>query len=173
MFILPDGRPISPDVAFTLNDIQYPQNWLRLSTFEERAAIGISEVPDPAPYDQRFYWGPNNPKDHTQLVEQWSQQTRTTAGTLLAPSDWLVIRETDNATPVPTEWRTWREAIRTATGVKIDAIEATTTTEELAAYITGADYPAWPADPSQPAPAPAEADVIAIPEDAIASGGAV
>jgi hypothetical protein len=165
MFILPDGRPISPDVAFTLNGIQYPQNWLRLSTFEERAAIGISEVQDPAPYDQRFYWGPNNPKDHTRLVEQWSQQTRTTAGTLLAPSDWLVIRETDNATPVPTEWRTWREAIRTATGVKIDAIEATTTTDELAAYITGPDYPNW----GNPTPVDG---TIAIPADAVASGEA-
>jgi hypothetical protein len=164
MFLL-DGKPLSPDVAFTHAGIQYPQNWLRLSTFEERAAIGISEVPDPAPYDQRFYWGPDNPKDHTQLVEQWSQQTRTTAGTLLAPSDWLVIRETDNATPVPTEWRTWREAIRTATGVKVDAIEATTTTDELAAYITGPDYPNW----GNPTPVD---DTIALPADAVASGEA-
>jgi hypothetical protein len=149
MFIL-DGKPLSPDVAFTHDGIQYPANWLRLATPEEREAIGITEVPDPAPYDQRFYWGPDLPKDHAQLVQQWVGQTRATAGTLLQTSDWMVIRETDNGTPVPDEWRAWRESIRAATGVKVVAIEATTTTEELAAYITGADYPIWPLDPSSP-----------------------
>ena len=157
MFIL-DGKPLSPDVAFTdpATGVQYPANFLRLSTPEEREAIGITEVPDPAPYDQRFFWGPDLPKDHAQLVEQWTQQTRATAGTLLQPSDWLVIRETDNGTPVPDEWRTWREAIRAATGDKVAAIEATLDTAELAAYITGADYPSWPLDPNAPVVLPAD-----------------
>lgn len=153
MFIL-DGRPLSPDVPFEHDGVSYPANWLRLASPEEREAIGITEQPDPAPYDQRFYWGPDLPKDHAQLVEQWTQQTRTTAGTLLVPSDWLVIREQDNGTPVPTEWKDWRQAIRMATGDKVAAIEASATTEELAAYITGADYPMWPVDPNQPQPEP-------------------
>jgi hypothetical protein len=168
MFIL-DGKPLSPDVAFTHDGIQYPANWLRLASPEERAAIGITEEPDPAPYDQRFYWGPDLPKDHTQLVEQWVAQTRTTAGTLLVPSDWLVIREQDNGTAVPTEWKDWRQAIRMATGDKVAAIEATTTTEELAAYITGADYPVWPADPNQPQPEPPVEDTISF-EGGVTSG---
>ncbi len=155
MFLL-DGKPLSPDVAFTHDGVQYPANWLRLASPEEREAIGIEEVPDPAPYDQRFYWGPELPKDHEQLVEQWTQQTRHTAGTLLVPSDWLVIREIDNGAVVPEAWRTWREAVRLAAGTKIDAIAATADTEELAAYITGADYSAWPRDPSQPEPAPVD-----------------
>jgi hypothetical protein len=168
MFIL-DGKPLSPDVAFTHDGIQYPANWLRLASPEERAAIGITEVPDPPVYDQRFYWGPDLPKDHTQLVEQWVAQTRTTAGTLLVPSDWLVIREQDNGTAVPTEWKDWRQAIRMATGDKVAAIEATTTTEELAAYITGTDYPVWPADPNQPQPEPPVEDTISF-EGGVTSG---
>jgi hypothetical protein len=168
MFIL-DGRPLALDRAFTHNGVQYPANWLRLASPEERAAIGITEEPDPAPYDQRFYWGPDLPKDHAQLVEQWVAQTRTTAGTLLVPSDWLVIREQDNGTAVPTEWKDWRQAIRMATGDKVAAIEATTTTEELAAYITGADYPAWPADPNQPQPEPPMEDTISF-ESGVTSG---
>lgn len=151
MFIL-DGRPLSPDVPFEHDGISYPANWLRLASPEERAAIGITEEPDPAPYDQRFYWGPDLPKDHTQLVQQWTQQTRTTAGTLLTPTDWYVVRELDNNTPTPVEMKDWRQAIRTDCETKIAAIEATATTEELAAYITGADYPVWPADPYAPAP---------------------
>jgi hypothetical protein len=73
MFIL-DGKPLSPDRAFTHNGIQYPANWLRLSTLAEKEAIGITEVPDPPTYDERFYWGYDQdgqliPKDHTQLVD--------------------------------------------------------------------------------------------------------
>jgi hypothetical protein len=158
MFLL-DGKPLSPDVAFTTGGIQYPANFLRLASPEERAAIGITEEPDPIPVDQRFWWDTGIPKDHVQLVEQWVSQTRTTAGTLLQPSDWLVIRETDNGTAVPEAWRTWRESIRSATGDKVAAIEATLDTEELAAYITGADYPTWPRDPASPDPIePAPAD---------------
>ena len=155
MFIL-DGKPLSPDVAFTHDGIQYPANWLRLATPEERAAIGITEEPDPAPYDQRFYWGPDLPKDHTQLVEQWVGQTRITAGTLLVPTDWMVIRESDNGVLVPDEVKARRQEIRDFSGTKVAAIEATTTTEGLAAYITSADYSAWDAAPTEPEPALAE-----------------
>jgi hypothetical protein len=149
MFLL-NGLPLSPDSAFKTPDgTQYPANWLRLSSQEERTAIGISEVPDPAVYDQRFYWGYSEdgeliPKDHTQLVEQWTQQTRTTAGTLLVPTDWMIIRETDNGIVVPEDIKTWRQNIRLAAGDKNNLISTTNTTEELAAYITGAEYPVWP-----------------------------
>jgi hypothetical protein len=151
MFIL-DGRPLSPDVPFEHDGISYPANWLRLASTEEREAIGITEEPDPAPYDQRFYWGPDLPKDHAQLVEQWTQQTRATANTLLQPTDWIIIRETDNGAPAEPLIKTWRQDVRFAAGDKVIAIEATTTTEELAAYITGVDYPVWPADPYAPQP---------------------
>ena len=159
MFMLPDGHPLSPDVPFTLNNVNYPANWLRLATPGERAAIGITEVPDPAPYDQRFYWGYDKegnliPKDHDQLVTLWSDQTRTTAGTLLAPSDWQIIREADNGTVIDPKVKAWREEIRVACNEKVLAVKATKSTFDLAAYITGADYPVWPSnsDPVVAAP---------------------
>ena len=156
MFIL-DGKPLSPDVPFTHDGIQYPANWLRLATPEERAAIGIEEVPDPPVYDQRFYWGYDDkgkliPKDHAQLVDQWVAQTRTTANTLLAPTDWIIIREADNGKPADPTLKAWREDIRLATGQKNAEINATLDTPALAAYITGADYPVWPVDPYAPVP---------------------
>lgn len=61
MFML-DNKPLAVDAPFTHNDIQYPANWLRLATAEEKAAIGITEVADPVAYDDRFYWSPGNPK---------------------------------------------------------------------------------------------------------------
>ena len=155
MFIF-NNQPLSPDTAFVGPDgTQYPANWLRLSSPEDRAAIGITEEPDPAPYDQRFYWGPELPKDHTQLVEQWVAQTRTTANTLLAPTDWQVIRETDNGKPMGAGVKAERERIRTTSSGKITAINATTTTAELAAYITSNDYSNW-----SPVPEPTADDGV-------------
>lgn len=62
MFLL-NGTPISLDVEFTTPDgTRYPANWIRLASPAERAAIGITEAPDPEVYDQRFYWSPTVPK---------------------------------------------------------------------------------------------------------------
>jgi len=163
MFIL-DGKPLSPDVAFIdINDVQRPANWLRLASPEEREAAGVTEVPDPPSYDQRFYWGYDAeghliPKDHGQLVVQWVAQTRQNANTLLTPTDWIIIREADNGKPADPLLKTWREDIRLATGVKVTAIRDTADTPELAAYITGTDYPVWPRDPYSPTPVEPAAD---------------
>lgn len=174
MFLL-DGKPLSPDRAFTHAGVQYPANWLRLSSLEEKQAIGITEVPDPASWDQRFYWGYDQdgqliPKDHAQLVEQWTQQTRTTANTLLQPTDWVIIREADNGAAADPLLKTWRQDVRFAAGDKITAIEATADTAELAAYITGAEYPVWPADPYAPQPQPEPADVVNFNSGSTSSG---
>lgn len=144
MFLF-NGNPLSPDSAFTdpKTGIQYPANWLRLASPAERAAIGIIEVPDPAPYDQRFYWGPGLPKDHGQLVTQWVDQTRITANTLLTPTDWEVIREADNGKPMSIEIKENRQRIRELTGTKNAAITATADTDALAAYITSSAYSDW------------------------------
>lgn len=166
MFIL-DGKPLSPDRAFTHDGIQYPANWLRLSTLEEKEAIGITEVPDPPIYDQRFYWGYDQdgqliPKDHAQLCEQWVNQTRQTANTLLQPTDWMVVREIDNGTAMIADWKVWREDVRLATNAKVLSIGETTDTAELAAYITGTEYSTWPANPDQPP--------ITVDTDSVVSG---
>lgn len=144
-----DGRPISPDVPFTHDGIQYPANWIRLSTEEERAAIGITWEPEPPAYDQRFFWGYDAsggliPKDHAQLVSLWCDQTRATANSLLQPTDWMIIREADNGTSVDIATKEWRESVRLACGAKITAIEATADTPALAEYVCSPAYLAWP-----------------------------
>ena len=51
MFIL-NGKPLALDRAFTAPDgTQYPANWLRLSTPQQREAIGITEQADPPTWD--------------------------------------------------------------------------------------------------------------------------
>lgn len=61
MFLL-NGQPLPVDTPFQHNGTSYPANWLRLTSLAEKQAIGITEVADPAPYDDRFYWGATTPK---------------------------------------------------------------------------------------------------------------
>ena len=154
MFIL-DGKQLLPDQPFSHQGIKYPSNWLALSSADERAAIGIIDAPDPAPYDARFYYGYDSngnllPRDHGQLVSEWTEQTRATANGLLRPTDWMIIRQVDNGVPADSAVKSWRESVRLAAGSKVYEIEHTADTPALAAYITGADYPAWPSDPNAP-----------------------
>jgi hypothetical protein len=123
-----DNKPLSYDRAFTHAGIQYPANWLRLASLEEKQAIGITEVANDPTYDQRFYWGPSNPKqldDKTETVDGeevkttglktlWSATQGEIAASLLAPSDWRIIKAKETGTNIPSAWKTYRAAVRTA-----------------------------------------------------------
>ena len=62
MFLL-NGNRLPEGTAFKdAEGNHYPQNWLNLSTEEEKAAIGITWVADPTPVDTRFYWDTDLPK---------------------------------------------------------------------------------------------------------------
>ena len=111
-----NGKPLPVDVAFTHNDIQYPANWLRLTTKAEKEAIGITEVADDPVYDSRFYWGDGTARTLTDtnevdekgdpvLDENGNQvvtlgvksilkaQEKATAASKLAKYDWYVVRK--------------------------------------------------------------------------------
>ena len=132
-----NGNPLAVDVAFSHNDIQYPANWLRLSTAQEKKNLGITEVADAPTYDSRFYWGDGTAKalddvdakdeegnllknpDGSQIVilgvkSVLKAQEKVTAGTLLAPYDWYVIRKAETSKAIPTAIKTYRTAVRTA-----------------------------------------------------------
>ena len=133
-----DGSPLAVDVAFKTSDgTQYPANWLRLSTADEKTALGITEVADSPTYDSRFYWGDGTAKKLTDtnevdengdpvLDENGDQvvtlgvksilkaQEKVTAGSLLARYDWYVVRKAEKSTAIPTAITTYRDAVRTA-----------------------------------------------------------
>lgn len=165
MFIL-DGKRLPIDKAFTTSDgRQFPRNWLRLSSLEEKQALGITEVPDVVTpsYDQRFYWSAELPKDLDQLKEQWTNQVKQTAGTLLAQTDWYVIRQSENSAGVPAEVLARRGEIRTFSNEKEAAIAACADVPALAEYLTGSDFNRWEALPEPEPEAPAEEVVVEEP----------
>jgi hypothetical protein len=132
MFIL-DNKPLQVGIAFRHNDIQYPNNWLQLSTAEEKAAIGITEVADPEPFDDRFYWGVGNPRDLDQCKAMLIAQVKQTAAALLIPTDWKIVRFAETGTAIDTATSEYRAAVRAASNANEAAIDECDTVDELAA----------------------------------------
>lgn len=144
-----NGRTLNPDEGFQHEGTSYPQNWLRLTSLEEKQAIGIVETPDVvAPwYDQRFYWGVDNPKllnDREESDEQgnpmyvqvlgivdgqpamvnsterlvtrgmkhqWIAQFKQAANSMLAQTDWMVIRKAERDIAIPSDVVAKRAAV--------------------------------------------------------------
>lgn len=150
MFLL-NGQPIALDVPFTHNEIQYPANWIRLASTEERAAIGITEAPDPEVYDDRLYWSAGNPKNLEDtyvdvevdgemvptvqsrgLKYQWVLQVKDTANKLMQPTDWLVLRQLFKGIGMSAIVENYRDAVVAESNRLEEAINACTTVEELA-----------------------------------------
>ena len=62
MFLLNGNRLPEGTSFYDANGVQYGAGWLNQSTEEQKAAIGITWVADPAPFDSRFYWDTDLPK---------------------------------------------------------------------------------------------------------------
>ena len=149
-----NGNPLAVDVAFSHNDIQYPANWLRLSTAEEKIALGITEVADAPTYDSRFYNSDGTAKalddvdakdeegnllknpDGSQIVilgvkSVLKAQEKVTAGSLLARYDWYVVRKAEKSVSIPASISTFRDGVRTACDTREKEIDACSDTAAL------------------------------------------
>ena len=153
--LLLDGKQLRPGRPFTHNGIQYPANWLRLTSWEEKEAIGITEVPDPTPVDNRFYWGRDAddnliPKQFgdigpdpvsgivtTGLQTQWKKQQDQAAYTLLSPNDWYITRNAETGAAIPVGITSFRTEVRSVCAERQDMITATTSTPQLADLVIG------------------------------------
>lgn len=142
---LPMDRPWKTETA------QYPANWLRLSSTADRAAIGVTWGAEAETWDQRFYWSPTLAKqldDKTETVDGvettttglktlWKSKQDATAGSLIAPSDWRIIKAKETSTNIPSTWKTYRAAVRTSCNTRQTEIDACTTVEELKELLFG------------------------------------
>ena len=113
--------------ALTVNGIQHPSNIFRAWSAEELADIGIYPARVDAP-DSR-YWNTgaesytltdgeyvisyaSTEKDVASLKTQVIEKINAHVGSLLATSDWRVIREADGGTAVSDDWKTYRNEVR-------------------------------------------------------------
>ena len=67
------------------------------------------------------------------LKSQFIAQVKTTAGTLLAQTDWMVIRKVERDVAIPAKVATYRAAVVAASATNEAAISAVTTVAQLAA----------------------------------------
>ena len=168
-------RTLALDVPWEHDGVQYPANWLRLSTSQERAELGVSWV-DPGsiskPWNQSLYWGYDAdgnliPQDYAGLKAKWISITKERAYDLLRSSDYLwpkMQEENSSFSAAKTAfasspWSTWRATIRTECAAMVTAIEATADVgdtsphadfgrvQALEEYLAGGSYNAWTADP--------------------------
>jgi hypothetical protein len=163
-----NDKIIPLDTPFEINGTSYPANWLRLTSIEEKNAVGIVEVADETTtYDDRFYWGVDNPKllnDREESDENGNPMYVKVLGTVNGlpamvdsserlvtkgmKSNWTVqVKDTANKLLAQTDWMVIRKVER-----NIDIPAATETyraaviaecTRLAAAIAASADIPAF------------------------------
>ena len=131
-----DGRKLRQGRSFTdSNGTQYPSNWLKLSSNEDKARVGITWEPDPAPFDSQYYYSAGNPRPVADLKTNFTRRQKTTAGQMLSNTDWYVTRKAETGVDVPADISTYRAAVRTVCNAREVEIASVTTTEELEALM--------------------------------------
>ena len=151
------GRIIRTGKSWVDNDgITHPANWMVWSA-ETKAEKGLVWEDDAdTSFDSRFYWSAGVPRalddvnetnedgtpmldaDGAQVVTKGLKtnaiaQTKVTAGGLLAPTDWYVVRSAENGTDIPADVLAYRAAVRAASGTIEAAIAAVTTLDAFMA----------------------------------------
>ena len=155
--------------GFTLGDVQYPASIFTLWSKTEKEAIGLYEivVDNTSLKDQAYYtngaesftWASNTVTksfgtatakalndvtdddgnvtrglkyNHKQIINQQ-------AASILAPTDWMVVRAAEGGTAVPSDITTSRAAVRTKANEMCTAIDAVSDVDALAALYVYTD----------------------------------
>jgi hypothetical protein len=104
MFVL-DGNRLKLDRPFTHKGLQYPKEWLRNSTPEQKAELGILEIPDNTPQDE---WDQDMERIRAGLIKQLKNEAKS----ILSDTDWMVIRQLETGTEMPPEVSVFRQFVR-------------------------------------------------------------
>lgn len=163
--IVKDGviqKLVQPGVQFTYNGMEYPASWFSTASQEEKDSLGLTDVVYGERPSDKFYWVAEKapvydaaknqvivefnrfPKDVAQLKSTLTSQIKEQAWSILQSSDWMVIKATETGEPMPQDWKTWRQEIRTQARAGQDAVEVCTTADDLAAL----PQIQWAKDPS-------------------------
>jgi hypothetical protein len=165
-------KTIQLDTPFTHNDIQYPANWIRLASEEDKSAIGLVWEADPIRADDRFYWNGdiNHPKAledkeesdedgnplYVKVLDKTNPQypvmvdsaerlvtkglksvfianIKHNAGSILAQTDWMIIRKAERNVDIPSSVAAYRASVVAKATELETAIAAVTSVEQLIA----------------------------------------
>ena len=143
---LHNGITLKVGKSWSDGNYKHPYNWASAWSDEDKEQWGVTWQDDPdTSYDDRFYWAKDVPRsltdinavdengdaildeDGNQMVTLglksiWVAQTKTTANSKLASSDWYVTRKAETDEAIPSAITTYRSAVRTASGTIETAI---------------------------------------------------
>ena len=127
------------------NGVLHPGNW-NIWSADYKASMGIIEIIPETPPDSRLYnWSMN--KDGTinskakelddsgevlGLKSTLKNDVKRQQGSLLAQTDWVIVRKADKGTAIPSDIQTWRDAIRTKATAMEDAVDGASSVDDIA-----------------------------------------
>ena len=138
-----DDRAIQPGTPFEHNGILFAANWTLL-TPEERADVGIVEVPDEAPVDGRFFFSAGNPRPLSDCIAVHVNAINAYVSSAMTQSDWMVTREAEGYKPAPASVVAYRKAVRDHGNALVAEVKALTEVSDVVAW----QPHDWPVDPN-------------------------
>ncbi len=145
------------------NGITHPKNWHIWSAADKEAAGLVEIIPDSPPDSRLYNWSQNadgtisstaKPLEDVNEVDEngdplldddgvqgvtlgvksaLKAEVKAQQGSLLAQTDWAVVRKSEKNTAIPNDISTWRDAIRTKATAMEEAIDGADDTAAVAA----------------------------------------
>jgi len=145
------GRTIREHKAWTDdNGITHPRNW-HIWSPSDKASAGLTEITPDTPPDSRLYnWSMDSDGKITSTAKAMADagsglnlvlgvksvlknEVKSQQGSLLAQTDWAVVRKSEKTTAIPGNISTWRDAIRAKATAMESAIDGAADTAAVAA----------------------------------------
>ena len=138
--------------------LQYPRNWISLATDSEKSAIGLIEITVSGTYKDSDYYinSESNPvydaskgtvtitksssaKDLAALKSSKKEDASASAYSSILPTDWYVVRKSENSTAIPAKITAFRTAVRLVCNSLCTAIDSASDIDGLSALYKPAD----------------------------------
>ena len=138
--------------------IQYPRNWLTLASDSEKASVGFIEVTYSGSHKDGEYYNnsesaavynasagtvvitkSSTAKNLADLKISKKEAASSNAYSSILPTDWYIVRKSENSTAIPAKITAFRTATRLVANSHKTAVDNCTTVEELAATYNYAD----------------------------------
>ena len=138
--------------------IQYPRNWLNLASDSEKASVGFIEVTYSGSHKSGEYYNnsesapvydaskgtvvitkSSTAKDLATVKTEKKTTASSNAYSIILPTDWYVVRKSENSTAIPAKISSFRTAVRLVCNSLCTAIDNASDLDALAALYSNAD----------------------------------
>jgi hypothetical protein len=149
-----NNSPLPSGSSFTIGDERFGSNWLARATPEMLTERGITIAPAPPPRpseSEKFYYITKDgdgyvvtPKPLDGLKRMMTANANRAAHSMLAQSDYMVVKQTETGVGVLPQWTDYRAAVREESNRQCGQIEEATSVDSLAAITAN-----WPRNPDE------------------------